>query len=230
MKSAKAAALKPSCRGLWLFRTALDSFQKRRAACPCTKPSDIADLLDELIKSGQLLGVKFIAELGVSLSQVKSILAQDGTDYEMKNTIVADSDDNDDDVIFCCEILPEKENLPIMLLPGMKVSLLLVQKIVNRTMELQESIGKGHLGIIMPGQCLIVSLKKTSIPHEVMEQYSFCHMCKCIPLESAEDKEHIVTSSSESASMQNQSFTLRRNNFCPKVILYPSVVFEAFED
>ncbi|XP_028613620.1 transcriptional regulator Kaiso [Grammomys surdaster] len=40
-----------------------------------------ADLLDELIKSGQLLGVKFIAELGVPLSQVKSIsgTAQDGT-------------------------------------------------------------------------------------------------------------------------------------------------------
>lgn len=32
-----------------------------------------SDLLDELIKSGQLLGVKFIAELGVPLSQVKSI-------------------------------------------------------------------------------------------------------------------------------------------------------------
>ncbi|XP_040855413.1 transcriptional regulator Kaiso [Ochotona curzoniae] len=39
-----------------------------------------ADLLDELIKSGQLLGVKFIAELGVPLSQVKSIsgTGQDG--------------------------------------------------------------------------------------------------------------------------------------------------------
>ncbi|KAG8511854.1 Transcriptional regulator Kaiso [Galemys pyrenaicus] len=39
-----------------------------------------SDLLDELIKSGQLLGVKFIAELGVPLSQVKSISgsAQDG--------------------------------------------------------------------------------------------------------------------------------------------------------
>ncbi|KAL1766679.1 transcriptional regulator Kaiso [Sigmodon hispidus] len=113
-----------------------------------------ADLLDELIKSGQLLGVKFIAELGVPLSQVKSIsgTAQDGTaetlspassdknldiqkskddaqetgtpvmpiitesfslsaeDYETKNIIVTDSDD--DDVIFCSEILPAKENLP----------------------------------------------------------------------------------------------------------------------
>uniref|UniRef100_A0A8C2LQ28 Transcriptional regulator Kaiso n=1 Tax=Cricetulus griseus TaxID=10029 RepID=A0A8C2LQ28_CRIGR len=40
-----------------------------------------ADLLDELIKSGQLLGVKFIAELGVPLSQVKTISGteQDGT-------------------------------------------------------------------------------------------------------------------------------------------------------
>lgn len=39
-----------------------------------------SDLLDELIKSGQLLGVKFIAELGVPLSQVKSIsgTTQDG--------------------------------------------------------------------------------------------------------------------------------------------------------
>ncbi|XP_004379629.1 transcriptional regulator Kaiso [Trichechus manatus latirostris] len=39
-----------------------------------------SDLLDELIKSGQLLGVKFIAELGVPLSQVKSISGstQDG--------------------------------------------------------------------------------------------------------------------------------------------------------
>ncbi|EGW01011.1 transcriptional regulator Kaiso [Cricetulus griseus] len=114
-----------------------------------------ADLLDELIKSGQLLGVKFIAELGVPLSQVKTISGteQDGTaetlppdcsdknlaiqkskdevqdtgatvmpiitesfslsaeDYEMKKIIVTDSDD-DDDVIFCSEILPEKENLP----------------------------------------------------------------------------------------------------------------------
>lgn len=112
-----------------------------------------ADLLDELIKSGQLLGVKFIAELGVPLSQVKSIsgTAQDGSaeaippgsndknlviqkskeeaqdngatimpiitesfslsaeDYEMKKIIVTDSDD--DDVIFCSEVLPAKETL-----------------------------------------------------------------------------------------------------------------------
>ncbi|XP_038603830.1 transcriptional regulator Kaiso isoform X2 [Tachyglossus aculeatus] len=40
-----------------------------------------SDLLDELIKSGQLLGVKFIADLGVPLSQVESISggAKDGT-------------------------------------------------------------------------------------------------------------------------------------------------------
>ncbi|KAM6151167.1 transcriptional regulator Kaiso [Rhynchocyon petersi] len=39
-----------------------------------------SDLLDELIKSGQLLGVKFLAELGVPLSQVKSLsgAVQDG--------------------------------------------------------------------------------------------------------------------------------------------------------
>uniref|UniRef100_A0A2K6L852 Transcriptional regulator Kaiso n=1 Tax=Rhinopithecus bieti TaxID=61621 RepID=A0A2K6L852_RHIBE len=93
-----------------------------------------SDLLDELIKSGQLLGVKFIAELGVPLSQVKSIsgTAQDGNteplppDSGDKNLviqkskdeaqdngiIVTDSDDDDDDVIFCSEILPTKETLP----------------------------------------------------------------------------------------------------------------------
>uniref|UniRef100_A0A8C8R827 Transcriptional regulator Kaiso n=1 Tax=Pelusios castaneus TaxID=367368 RepID=A0A8C8R827_9SAUR len=40
-----------------------------------------SDLLDELIKSGQLLGVKFIADLGVPLSQIKSLSGgvQDGT-------------------------------------------------------------------------------------------------------------------------------------------------------
>ncbi|XP_028923546.1 transcriptional regulator Kaiso isoform X2 [Ornithorhynchus anatinus] len=115
-----------------------------------------SDLLDELIKSGQLLGVKFIADLGVPLSQVKSISgeAKDGTsetsspgsdekdlemqkskheghevgapampiitesfslsseDYETKKIIVTDSDSDDDDVIFCSEILPPKETLP----------------------------------------------------------------------------------------------------------------------
>uniref|UniRef100_A0A2K6L7Z6 Transcriptional regulator Kaiso n=1 Tax=Rhinopithecus bieti TaxID=61621 RepID=A0A2K6L7Z6_RHIBE len=82
-----------------------------------------SDLLDELIKSGQLLGVKFIAELGVPLSQVKSIsgTAQDGNteplppdsdEAQDNGIIVTDSDDDDDDVIFCSEILPTKETLP----------------------------------------------------------------------------------------------------------------------
>ncbi|XP_059107437.1 transcriptional regulator Kaiso [Peromyscus eremicus] len=53
-----------------------------------------ADLLDELIKSGQLLGVKFIAELGVPLSQVKSISAQDGT----AETLPPDSSDKNIDI------------------------------------------------------------------------------------------------------------------------------------
>uniref|UniRef100_G3TRA6 Zinc finger and BTB domain containing 33 n=1 Tax=Loxodonta africana TaxID=9785 RepID=G3TRA6_LOXAF len=50
-----------------------------------------SDLLDELIKSGQLLGVKFIAELGVPLSQVKSIsgATQDGN----AETVPPGSDD-----------------------------------------------------------------------------------------------------------------------------------------
>ncbi|XP_043913287.1 transcriptional regulator Kaiso [Protopterus annectens] len=38
-----------------------------------------ADLLEELIKAGQLLGVRFIADLGVPLSQVKS-MAREGKD------------------------------------------------------------------------------------------------------------------------------------------------------
>ncbi|XP_034637389.1 transcriptional regulator Kaiso isoform X1 [Trachemys scripta elegans] len=115
-----------------------------------------SDLLDELIKSGQLLGVKFIAELGVPLSQVKSLSSgiQDGTsetlpsssdqeshetqisptkhvsqhviggmpvitesfslhgeEYETTKITVSDSDD-DDDVIFCSEIVPAKERSP----------------------------------------------------------------------------------------------------------------------
>ncbi|KAM4818464.1 transcriptional regulator Kaiso [Thomomys bottae] len=50
-----------------------------------------ADLLDELIKSGQLLGVKFIAELGVPLSQVKGI---SGTTLQRNaETLPADSSD-----------------------------------------------------------------------------------------------------------------------------------------
>ncbi|KAF7461527.1 hypothetical protein GHT09_014777 [Marmota monax] len=64
-----------------------------------------ADLLDELIKSGQLLGVKFIAELGVPLSQVKSISGtpQDGSaetlppDSSDKNLVIQKSKDETQD-------------------------------------------------------------------------------------------------------------------------------------
>lgn len=113
-----------------------------------------SDLLDELIKSGQLLGIKFIADLGVPLSQVKSISGSvnvgtaenlppgsdqegletqksvaahrnhdliggmpiitesftlHGEEYETTKITVSDSDDEDDDVIFCSEIVPAKE-------------------------------------------------------------------------------------------------------------------------
>ncbi|NXO02711.1 KAISO regulator, partial [Rhinopomastus cyanomelas] len=112
-----------------------------------------SDLLDELIKSGQQLGVKFIADLGVAPSEGKSMPGvvggvsetsasnpgqkdaetqvpivrpegQDGTDgmpvitqsfslhgieYETAKITVSDSDDEDDDVIFCSEIVPPKE-------------------------------------------------------------------------------------------------------------------------
>uniref|UniRef100_A0A8D0H9G8 Zinc finger and BTB domain containing 33 n=1 Tax=Sphenodon punctatus TaxID=8508 RepID=A0A8D0H9G8_SPHPU len=109
-----------------------------------------SDLLDELIKAGQLLGVKFIADLGVPLSQVKSMSGgvTDGTSssepngleaqksatqqgcqdlvvgmpvitesfslyygevYETTKITVSDSDEDDDDVIFCSEIVPPKE-------------------------------------------------------------------------------------------------------------------------
>nr|APD32929.1 Zbtb33 [Castor fiber] len=53
-----------------------------------------ADLLDELIKSGQLLGVKFIAELGVPLSQVKSISGTDQEDGNAKSLPPGSSDKN----------------------------------------------------------------------------------------------------------------------------------------
>ncbi|XP_049623524.1 transcriptional regulator Kaiso [Suncus etruscus] len=53
-----------------------------------------SDLLDELIKSGQLLGVKFIAELGVPLSQVKSISGP--AQVANENTLPPDSSDNPD--------------------------------------------------------------------------------------------------------------------------------------
>ncbi|NXF01376.1 KAISO regulator, partial [Smithornis capensis] len=113
-----------------------------------------SDLLDELIKSGQQLGVKFIADLGIVLSRGKNVPAKDndgvsetsasspgqrdaetqvplirpesqeatdgmpvitqsfslhGIEYETTKITVSDSDDEDDDVIFCSEIVPPKE-------------------------------------------------------------------------------------------------------------------------
>ncbi|XP_064374260.1 transcriptional regulator Kaiso isoform X1 [Dromaius novaehollandiae] len=113
-----------------------------------------SDLLDELIKSGQLLGVKFIADLGVLPSEGKSMPSEakdsapetvtsspgqkdaqtqvpatrqesrevtggmpvitesfslHGIQYETAKITVSDSDDEDDDVIFCSEIVPPKE-------------------------------------------------------------------------------------------------------------------------
>lgn len=113
-----------------------------------------SDLLDELIKSGQQLGVKFIADLGVPLSEGKNmpskvkdgasetstsspaqkdaetqvpairpesqevmdgmpVITQSfslrGIEYETTKITVSDSDDEDDDVIFCSEIVPPKE-------------------------------------------------------------------------------------------------------------------------
>ncbi|NWI18880.1 KAISO regulator, partial [Crypturellus soui] len=112
-----------------------------------------SDLLDELIKSGQLLGVKFIADLGVLPSEGKNMPSEakdgasesvatspgqrdaqtqvpatrqesqevsggmpvitesfslHGIQYETAKITVSDSDD-DDDVIFCSEIVPPKE-------------------------------------------------------------------------------------------------------------------------
>ncbi|KAM6124819.1 transcriptional regulator Kaiso [Phoenicopterus ruber ruber] len=113
-----------------------------------------SDLLDELIKSGQQLGVKFIADLGVPPSEGKNmpnevkdsasetstsspgqkdaetqvpvirpesqevtdgmpVITQSfslhGIEYETTKITVSDSDDEDDDVIFCSEIVPPKE-------------------------------------------------------------------------------------------------------------------------
>ncbi|NXM69427.1 KAISO regulator, partial [Serilophus lunatus] len=113
-----------------------------------------SDLLDELIKSGQQLGVKFIADLGILLSKGKSVPGKDkddisetsasspsqrdaeiqvplirpesqeaadgmpvitqsfslhGIEYETTKITVSDSDEEDDDVIFCSEIVPPKE-------------------------------------------------------------------------------------------------------------------------
>ncbi|KFR05227.1 Transcriptional regulator Kaiso [Nipponia nippon] len=112
-----------------------------------------SDLLDELIKSGQQLGVKFIADLGIPPSEGKNmpskvkdgasetsastpgqkdaetqvpvirpesqevmdgmpVITQSfslhGIEYETTKITVSDSDD-DDDVIFCSEIVPPKE-------------------------------------------------------------------------------------------------------------------------
>ncbi|NWU61394.1 KAISO regulator, partial [Pterocles burchelli] len=113
-----------------------------------------SDLLDELIKSGQQLGVKFIADLGVPPSEGKTMPSEakdgasetstsspgqkdaetqvsvirpesqegmdgmpvitqsfslHGIEYETPKITVSDSDDEDDDVIFCSEIVPPKE-------------------------------------------------------------------------------------------------------------------------
>ncbi|NXX42929.1 KAISO regulator, partial [Tricholaema leucomelas] len=112
-----------------------------------------SDLLDELIKSGQQLGVKFIADLGIPLSDGKNVSSEvrdgasetsasgpgqrdaetqvpvirpesheatdgmpvitqsfslHGIEYETTKITVSDSDD-EDDVIFCSEIVPPKE-------------------------------------------------------------------------------------------------------------------------
>ncbi|XP_066496255.1 transcriptional regulator Kaiso isoform X2 [Tiliqua scincoides] len=109
-----------------------------------------SDLLDDLIKSGQLLGVKFLADLGAPLQQVKSMsggvqpgtlepsgsdangleaqkaLAQPGSQNlvarnpvetesfslyreECEATKITISDSDDDDVIFCSELVPPKD-------------------------------------------------------------------------------------------------------------------------
>ncbi|KAJ7310487.1 hypothetical protein JRQ81_007409 [Phrynocephalus forsythii] len=112
-----------------------------------------SDLLDELIKSGQLLGVKFLADLGTPLQQVKSMsgavtpsaseqpgpdangleaptppahpgnqhlisgnpvitesFSLRGVDSDATKITISDSDD-DDDVIFCSELVPPKDRL-----------------------------------------------------------------------------------------------------------------------
>ncbi|XP_063203076.1 transcriptional regulator Kaiso isoform X2 [Chroicocephalus ridibundus] len=113
-----------------------------------------SDLLDELIKSGQQLGVKFIADLGVPPPEGKNMPSEvkdgasktstsspgqkdaetqvpvirpesqevtdgmpvitqsfslHGIEYETTKITMSDSDDEDDDVIFCSEIVPPKE-------------------------------------------------------------------------------------------------------------------------
>ncbi|XP_007530428.1 transcriptional regulator Kaiso [Erinaceus europaeus] len=80
-----------------------------------------ADLLDELIKSGQLLGVKFIAELGVPLSQVKSISGQvqdesaeslppDSSDKNLE--VQKSKDDSQDNGVTAMPIITESFSLP----------------------------------------------------------------------------------------------------------------------
>ncbi|XP_060106198.1 transcriptional regulator Kaiso-like isoform X1 [Heteronotia binoei] len=109
-----------------------------------------SDLLDELIKSGQLLGVKFLAELGAPLQQVRNMaggvmpnaleqpildansleaqkpLGQFGSQNliagqpvitesfslygeDCDTTKITISDSDDDDVIFCAELVPPKD-------------------------------------------------------------------------------------------------------------------------
>ncbi|KFU89254.1 Transcriptional regulator Kaiso [Chaetura pelagica] len=113
-----------------------------------------SDLLDELIKSGQQLGVKFIADLGIPPLEGKTVPGEvkdgaseastcspgqkdaetqvpvgrpegqevtdgmpvitqsfslHGIEYETTKITVNDSDDEDDDVVFCSEIVPPKE-------------------------------------------------------------------------------------------------------------------------
>nr|XP_056715285.1 transcriptional regulator Kaiso isoform X2 [Euleptes europaea] len=109
-----------------------------------------SDLLDELIKSGQLLGVKFLADLGAPLQQVKNMsggikpdpserssLDANGLEAqrppvrlgnensfagqpvitetfslyreECDTTKITISDSDDDDVIFCAELVPPKD-------------------------------------------------------------------------------------------------------------------------
>ncbi|XP_077164539.1 transcriptional regulator Kaiso isoform X2 [Paroedura picta] len=107
-----------------------------------------SDLLDELIKSGQLLGVKFLADLGAPLQQVKNMagdikpdpLEQRSLDAngleaqkppgqsqnliagkpvitesfslygeECDATKITISDSDDDDVVFCAELVPPKD-------------------------------------------------------------------------------------------------------------------------
>ncbi|NWH78913.1 KAISO regulator, partial [Piaya cayana] len=112
-----------------------------------------SDLLDELIKSGQQLGVKFIADLGVPASEgttapgqakggtsetststpgqkdaetqvsvirpegqevmdgmpvITQSFSLHGIEYSTTKITVSDSDDEDDDVIFCAELVPPK--------------------------------------------------------------------------------------------------------------------------